>query len=451
MTEPEHVTTIRIEFLSGRYHARPWGVAPEAQRVEWPPSPWRIARALVDVAYRHGLEDGLGELVRDLVSRPWRFTLPPAGELTVCSYQLPTRLPVPKAGTRFVQREAAKRPGHTDQSARTQLVRDTQVVLGAGDRTAWVHLPPLRSESLVLLGELVARLGRLGRAETWIRAALDPQPPAVNCGLESDGLPRGELRSVLCLHPDARFEDLLVRPVESRIRSSCPSGGQLVAYELPRPVAPPRETSMAAPPRIAGMRLRIGGRGVPAMRMPEFANAIRGAAKRSGDDWAGGLVLPVPDGQTISDVYVQFTANDPPGLAKALSGCTSLRVHGLDDRVQIGCVAVGEEALAPLRGPALVWESATPALVGLEWEIRGLIEQGGWPQPVEVKRITEHDRAKNGLPHWTAFVRLSPRDRTRLPAAGWRLWFADPIEGPLVLNPTGRSGYGLFLPKGRFP
>lgn len=442
MTEP--TTAIRIEFLSGRYHARPWGAAPEAQRVEWPPSPWRIARALVDVAYRHGMEDGLGELVRDLASGPWRFTLPPAGELTVSSYQLPTpkRLTASGVGTRFVQREAAKRLSHTDQSARTQLVHDTQAVLGAGDRTAWAHLPSLRPESLARLDELVARLGR---AETWIRAALDPQPPEANCEPESPGPSRGELRSVLCLHPDARLDDLLVRPVEARVRSSCPPGARLVGYELPEPVAPQRKVLLlAAPP--ADMRLRLGGRGVPAMRLPELANAIRSAAKRLGDDWVSGLVLPVPDRLTIIDVYVQFKVGDPPGLAAALSGCTSLRVHGLDDRVQVGCVAVGDDALAPLRGPASVWESATPTLVQLEWELRGLIEQGGWPQPAEVERITEHDRAREGLPHWTAFVRLRPKDRTRLPASGWRLWFADPVPGPLVLNPTRRAGYGLFLP-----
>lgn len=45
-------TSIRIRFLTGRAHLHPWHAAPNEGRVEWPPSPWRILRALVAVAGR---------------------------------------------------------------------------------------------------------------------------------------------------------------------------------------------------------------------------------------------------------------------------------------------------------------------------------------------------------------------------------------------------------------
>ena len=40
-------TTLAIRFPLGRYHANPWDRAVNEGATEWPPSPWRILRALV--------------------------------------------------------------------------------------------------------------------------------------------------------------------------------------------------------------------------------------------------------------------------------------------------------------------------------------------------------------------------------------------------------------------
>lgn len=44
-------TTLAIRFPLGRYHANPWDRAVNEGASEWPPSPWRLLRALV--ATRH--------------------------------------------------------------------------------------------------------------------------------------------------------------------------------------------------------------------------------------------------------------------------------------------------------------------------------------------------------------------------------------------------------------
>ena len=38
---------IKLNFPAGRMHATPWGRHVNEGAVEWPPSPWRILRALV--------------------------------------------------------------------------------------------------------------------------------------------------------------------------------------------------------------------------------------------------------------------------------------------------------------------------------------------------------------------------------------------------------------------
>ena len=38
---------LRVDFVEGRYHATPWDSHPNEGKVEWPPCPWRIQRALI--------------------------------------------------------------------------------------------------------------------------------------------------------------------------------------------------------------------------------------------------------------------------------------------------------------------------------------------------------------------------------------------------------------------
>ena len=43
--------TLSIRFTGGHYHATPWGKAQNEGAVEWPPSPWRVLRALIATGY----------------------------------------------------------------------------------------------------------------------------------------------------------------------------------------------------------------------------------------------------------------------------------------------------------------------------------------------------------------------------------------------------------------
>ena len=46
------MTTIRLTFPAARYHATPWGRHVNEGVPEWPPSPYRLLRALYDVWQR---------------------------------------------------------------------------------------------------------------------------------------------------------------------------------------------------------------------------------------------------------------------------------------------------------------------------------------------------------------------------------------------------------------
>ncbi len=43
--------TLIFRFPAGRYHATPWGHHVNEGLIEWPPSPWRLLRALLATGY----------------------------------------------------------------------------------------------------------------------------------------------------------------------------------------------------------------------------------------------------------------------------------------------------------------------------------------------------------------------------------------------------------------
>ena len=74
------MNAIKIRFLAGRFHATPWGRNVNEGEVEWPPSPFRLARALLDVWYRRFPElprERVEAVLRLLAGAPG-FALPPA-------------------------------------------------------------------------------------------------------------------------------------------------------------------------------------------------------------------------------------------------------------------------------------------------------------------------------------------------------------------------------------
>src|SRR5438270_4153191 len=69
----------KLTFPAGRYHATPWGRHVNEGVPEWPPSPWRLLRALVAVwkrTCRELPEEQVRRVLTPLVTPP-RFHLPP--------------------------------------------------------------------------------------------------------------------------------------------------------------------------------------------------------------------------------------------------------------------------------------------------------------------------------------------------------------------------------------
>lgn len=143
---------LRFTFPGKRYHATPWGAHVNEAQVEWPPSPWRVYRALLATGMNK-----LGWREDDLPSAA--YELIDALSAVLPEYELSE--PLTAAHTRHYM----PIPGNT-----TKVFDGFAHVGDQPLRMSWaVDLTPA---AFALFERLATGLSYLGRAETWIEATL---------------------------------------------------------------------------------------------------------------------------------------------------------------------------------------------------------------------------------------------------------------------------------------
>ncbi len=147
--------TVKIRFPAGRYHATPSGSHVNEGQIEWPPSPWRLLRALVACGYNTQHWTEIPDLARSLFEK-----------LSHClpSYRLPS---ASAAHSRHYMPVGTLDKGRE----KTTLVFDAWA--NVEDEDLVVHWDcELEVDETDLFRRLVDCLGYLGRSESWIEAEL---------------------------------------------------------------------------------------------------------------------------------------------------------------------------------------------------------------------------------------------------------------------------------------
>ena len=147
------MATLEFRFPGGRYHATPTGHHVNEGIVEWPPSPWRLVRALIACGFSTQHWEDIPDTARRLFE-------------SLCSVLPEYRLPPAALGhSRHYMPIAALDKGRE----RTTLVIDSFADVGDGD--LWVRWPvALATDEAVLFATLAEHLGYLGRSESWVLA-----------------------------------------------------------------------------------------------------------------------------------------------------------------------------------------------------------------------------------------------------------------------------------------
>ena len=458
---------IAVHFPFGRYHATRWGTHVNEAEIDWPPSPWRVLRALLAGALEAaGGADGPTAAARaGLVALT---NAPPPG------YELP---PARQAHTRHYL-PLSKR----DESA---MVLDAFVAFGDERELRIWWEADLPGEQREALTHAVGHVRHLGRSESICEARVlgaAEHPVALSAWPEGAHQTDEPTDPVALLTVAADAEDpiaVLTTDVGAMRteRRTTPSGAQATNYRVlrPRPERPPvtgdderptiavlRIASSARPPLTEAVTLAAGLRAAAQRRFDHGRTGRRSAtlSGRAGDvprsdDHRHAHFLVVEDDRSgRADRLVVWA---PEGLGAeevtTLSNLRRLRLRDIDDALPVGVVGLGTAEGSPipqLTGPARAWSSVTPFVLprhqkagrerdSVEHQVRAELRHRSLPEPTAIEPVR---RA------WATFARDRPgrREHRAKPAVGLRLTFAEPVLGPLALGANAHFGLGLFVP-----
>jgi len=227
--------TLLLRFPGRRYHATPWGHHVNEGQIEWPPSPWRLLRALLATGYakRHWPADGPPAVARALIEKL---------ASTAPAYRLPAAV---GTHSRHYLPLAQFKNGRED----TTLVFDTWAQVDDGVLAVRWDVA-LAAEERHELAALARELGYLGRSESWVDGELADDDAASGFDVMSGDLrqspgPDWEQVALLAPEPAADYAAWRLGALnEARVATAIAPGKtrytaaeqrKLAAIELPFP------------------------------------------------------------------------------------------------------------------------------------------------------------------------------------------------------------------------
>lgn len=276
---------LKQSFPLGRFHATPWKVFPyDDPHGEWPPSPWRLLRAIL--ARSHQVEresNDMGNLIREELVRAfanseinWQVPESTWRGPSLRQYQPAEFKKMPAA---------AKEPGMFTYNT-TKVQDNFWLTAGESQPLYWILDGANWSDStLALLDQCLARMTYFGRAEsitTMERVSNASLPNIPNCILSATRT--SECVPVLCPKQDVTLEQLQLTTDHKAVRNATvpPGAIWMFAHRPSRPAIRPQPKPgkpVHNPTRI--LQFAVGSRVAPTLdHVALIANWFRGRAVR---------------------------------------------------------------------------------------------------------------------------------------------------------------------------
>jgi CRISPR-associated protein Csb2 len=486
---------IELTFLTGRFHATPWGRNVNEGVPEWPPSPYRLIRSLYDVWKRKRSdwsEDRIEPLMAALASEPPQFYLPPANASHTRSFLSQNEKDVTKK----------------------QRIFDAFVIVPKGSSVLakWSHFN-LDEDQESDLNQLLSLMNYLGRSESWVvaRTVSGVEDAKWNC-VPADGSSYvGDLEPVRVACPvpaqtyaadpyttppvtkrgkpkELSWLDALARSTADMqaLHQSVPPAFQYVTYMRPahcfevkhlhrtsrpepeingviyalRSKVPPSVTStLEVSERIRRKLMGIHKRIVkdPRKVSPRFSGKDQDGKPLKGHQHV--YVLPQDLDQDGWLDHILIFCKEPFTCQERLALDRLNKVWQSGGKPDIYFVPTSWGRIEDLIGDGTKtrFTSATPFVPPrhyrkgrgpfMEWlaqEVRREAVNHGLPEPVEVKPVGElmgHGRRVK----WLEFRRNRKGDQPGI-GYGFELVFSEPVDRPVALGYGAHFGLGLFVP-----
>ena len=486
---------MKLEFTANRYHATPWGKGVNEGLTEWPPSPWRMLRAIVST---------------------WKLTMPELAPERV----VPILEKLASSPPSFYLPKAVE--GHTrhrmlaiyDNEEKTPMVMDTFVHLQPHSPVFAIwHDLELDGRQHQDLDDILGNMPYLGRAESWVNAKLADacpcQPNAIplqNGDIFDDGwdvvrimVPRSplcmadlvvgtnELRKRRRLDPDGaqwqpyvRRADCLDNVMDAGgiRRQGTMDGVQVVRFAFTNKVCP-----------ISTDVLRWGEL-VKSSAMSKYGNqndrAVSGTL--SGKDASGNRLLThghayyIPTDENGDGHLDHLTVWAPGGLSSnevdAIMSIRELNPGNMRGPVGLRYQSHGHvkdfRGVSPLFGSSKRWRSLTPYVLTRHMKIRGKkqgtvrlvdspeqqiarevsVREPSLPPLIDARTIDRHrpivpmgSGRSSGFTPYDYYTHRRTGGGARYGGAyNFDIEFSDIVDGPLALGYACHYGLGVFIP-----
>ena len=471
---------IELGFPGGRFHATPWGHNVNEGVVEWPPSPYRIARAIVDVwkRKRPGWPDERVEPVLKALCALPSFYLTPASASHTRSYL---------------------NSNQRDTFAQ-QLIFDAFVAVDKEEKLLMGLESELSDQALSDLNELLAEMNYLGRSESWVscRAIADGHNVQWNCFplREQESMDWMETVQVSCVLSPQDHARLPYKPQsETWLNALCMTSKEILnrgwsappamlKFDYVRPVdalqPPLRKKRKTSKRQFTCVRYQLQSSVLPRVQETvQFAERIRshlmGIHRKihdddpsqvsqifSGKDADGNKLeghkhafyLPLDeDGDGRLDHFM-VVAKEPFNVSelKAMDRLRSVWQSNRRPDVDMILLSMLKEPETRL---SRKWVSATPLVIARHhrkgrgsyenWTRCEIVREcafHGIPAPSEIQFI---DRTIVGRQiRWMEFSR-SRKNRSTFRGVGCILSFDEPVSGPFHIGALCHFGLGRFV------
>ena len=462
------MTTIELRFLANRYHATAWGRHVNEGVPEWPPSPYRLIRALFDAWKRKCLH----------IEQKHVETLFAA---------LASQLPV------FHLEQAVSAHTRSYLSSNTTDRSDKSLIFDA-----FVSLPPesacsvqwefdLPAEDRAVLAELLQGLNYLGRSESWVEACLgETRGQRFQCLPASHVRKKDEIVYLACPVPvpeytgKKKWMDALTYSTSelTKEKLSGPPAMRPVPYSLPRGavktwVPPARGRRQRL---ISGVVLELDAKVLP--RITEaiwVAERLRGRLMRyfenrgleippviHGKDSHGSplkdhshlYILPRPNQRGQIKTIAVFKDDGRALDHQVVAAITSVTGLAWMDEIRLTPVWVGPALDYSFRPRVQTVVSATPFVTVRHWrkgrgepeqfiaeEIARECENHNLPRP----RLIQRQANAAGIDPLR--FRRNRKDDPSRPGNAFKLVFDEPVAAPFSLGYACHFGLGQFAPE----
>ena len=470
---------IGFHFPLGEYHATPWDRAVNSGDSEWPPSPWRIVRALLSVWHTRCPDldpQAVDSVIGKLASEPPSFLMPE-------KFPSHTRHYLPGVSHSDVSRDTAY-----TLAPRLQLAPKSRVL---------VHWPTIEldAQERHLLERLVTGLPYLGRAESVCDATLvDPAPPeAIDDRWTVPGEEGSELRVLVPAAGVSRAQLEVTPDAMRKARRLVPEGSRWQGYRQGRLGEVPRRASRVSHEPATAMRWAVAGpvpvrerNGVLATSglrtsalwmlkhrgLHETENAWRLVGKHAPKSPSVGHGhahwLWASEHDAVRDLVLWVPGGIPEEFVPALVGVSSLATLADPPRGYVSAPvhlqAMGQVKDVFPEGYAVSarWSSETPMLTDRHPKVGRTVESfvrrelerelafrdwhGERPALLSVQVTDSWASAPDGDPALNEYRRYRLGETMAQRRRGFRVTFEvdQPIEGPVVLGALSHFGFGRF-------